>query len=60
MDAALQWHQEAGEQEAGDLRHLKRERAAIGQDAFSQLVTAKVPQDLQPSLTAGIDSAENP
>jgi hypothetical protein len=60
MDAALLWHQETGGWHAADLRHLKQERAVIGQDAFSQLATAKIPQDLQPSLYSGIESAENP
>ena len=60
MDAALLWHQETGGWDADDLRHLKRERAVIGQDTFSQLVTMKVPQELQRSLYSGIESAENP
>lgn len=60
LDAALLWHKATGNWNAGDLRYLRRERAIIGQAAFSQLTEAKVPRDLQPSLSSGIDSAEDP
>ena len=53
LDAALLWHQVAGKWNPGHLRDLNQQRAAIGQDAFSQLVAAKVPRDLQPSLPLG-------
>ena len=60
LDAALQWHQVTGKWDIGDLRDLKRERVIIGQAAFSQLVTAKVPQELQPLLDSGLQRAEDP
>jgi hypothetical protein len=58
IDAALLWQQVVGGWDPGDLRHLKNESAVIGQATFEQLVTAKVPPDLQESLTSGIESAE--
>jgi hypothetical protein len=60
LDAALLWHQQTGGWDANDLRNLTRERAAIGQDAFSRLVAAKVPRDLRQSLHSGIGGLENP
>jgi tetratricopeptide (TPR) repeat protein len=60
IDAAVIRHQQTGEWDADDLRYLKRERGVIGQDAFSQLVTAKLPQVLQRSLYSGIQGLENP
>jgi tetratricopeptide (TPR) repeat protein len=56
LDAALLWHQGTGDWDPGDLRNLRQERAAIGQAAFDQLVATKIPQDLQASLGAGVDS----
>jgi hypothetical protein len=60
INAAFLWRQETAEWDVGDLQHLKRERAVIGQDAFRQLVAANVPQDPLPSLHSGIDSTETP
>ena len=60
LDAALLWHQQTGGWDADDLKYLKRERAAIGQDTFSQLVASKVQPDLHQSLYSGIEAVESP
>jgi hypothetical protein len=60
MEAALLRRQETGVWDSDDLGWLKRERAVLGQDAFSQLVAAKVPQELQQSLGSGIEGLETP
>jgi tetratricopeptide (TPR) repeat protein len=59
LDAVLLWYQVTGNWDPGRLRDLSRERAVIGQDAFSQLLTAKIPQDLRPSLVSALHSAED-
>jgi tetratricopeptide (TPR) repeat protein len=61
MDAALLWRQATSTWDPGDLRNLKGQSAIIGQAAFTQLVAAKVPADLQESLNsaiAGVESTE--
>jgi hypothetical protein len=59
LDGALLGHHATSAWEPDDLRDLKRERAILGQDAFDQQVTAKVPQDLRASLESGIENAED-
>jgi hypothetical protein len=39
--------------------YLKRETAFIGQDAFSRLVAAKIPEDQRRSLHSSIEQLEN-
>ena len=60
LDAAVSWHQLTGDFDPVDLQWLKRERQHVGDAAFTQMVSANVPQDLQKTLMAAIDNSANP
>ena len=60
LSAAASWHQETGQWATQDLRWLHRQRAAIGTEEFTALMTAEVPADLTDELTAAIDTATDP
>ena len=56
--AAITWHQETGEWTQEDLQGLRRERAVIEQDEFTNLVTAHLPGDFAQDLMAIIDAPD--
>ena len=60
IDAALLWHRVTGSWDPSDLRRLLHESTVIGEAAFRQLVTAKVPPDLTSLLYSSIESTELP
>lgn len=59
LDGALLWHQLTGEWATAGLRYLKRERQLIGEAHFNQIVTAKVPRDLQEAFTVAVAKADD-
>ncbi len=60
LDAVVSWHQLTGSFDLGDLQWLKRERQHVADAAFTSLVTAHVPQDLQRLLITAIDNSRDP
>jgi tetratricopeptide (TPR) repeat protein len=60
LDGALLWHQLTRNWDPDDLRDLKRERQLIGEADFQQIITVKVPRDLQEALTTAIAEADDP
>jgi tetratricopeptide (TPR) repeat protein len=60
LDGALLWHQLTGNWDPAGLRYLKRERQLIGEADFKQIITAKVPHDLQEALTTAVTKADDP
>jgi tetratricopeptide (TPR) repeat protein len=60
LDGTLLWHQHTGDWATVDLQYLKRERQLIGEVGFRQAVTAKVPHDLQETLTVAVTKADDP
>jgi tetratricopeptide (TPR) repeat protein len=59
LGGARLWHQLTAEWDTRDLQYLKRERRLIGEADFRQIVTAKVPGELQGTLATAIDDAED-
>jgi len=59
LEGALLWRQLTGNWDIADLRYLKRGRQLIGESAFKQIVATKVPNDLQESLIAAVDKADD-
>ena len=59
LDGALARRQMTGSWAPADLRNLRREREIIGQAAFDQLVTAKVPEELRISLGPELETTED-
>jgi hypothetical protein len=41
LDAAVLWHQQTGRWDTSNLRRIRRERAAVSPDAFSQLAAVR-------------------
>jgi hypothetical protein len=60
LDAAVSWHQLAGNWDPVDLQWLKRERQHVGDAPFTLLVTTNVSQDLQKLLISAIDNSGEP
>ena len=56
--AAVTWRQETGRWDREDLRALRRERATIASDEFTDLVAAEVPGDLAQELMSALDAAD--